>query len=104
MRFRVMIGFLLVATVIAACQGPPPTLVYIVITATPETTEVTSPQANITVEATANNTEVVVMPPTSTPEPPTATLAPVNSETPTVPPTNTAIPTIAPTDLPPAFP
>ncbi len=104
MRFRVLIGFLLVAALIAGCQGPPPTLVYIVITATPETTEVTSPNANATVETTVNSTEAVVSVPTSTPEPPSATPVAVESETPTIPPTNTAVPTVGPTDLPPAFP
>lgn len=101
MRFRVMIGSLLAAAVIAGCQGPPPTLVYIVVTATPETA---GAQTELTAEATSSSTESVVVVPTSTLEIPTETLLPQESATPTVPPTDTPVPTVGPTDLPPSFP
>ena len=48
MRFRLLIGLFMVAAVITACQGPPPTVIYIVISPTPDGTEVASSLAAAT--------------------------------------------------------
>lgn len=99
MRFRMILGFLVAATVLAGCQGPPPTLVYIVVTATSET----APAQTDAVTA-PNITESPAAQPTLTLEPPTATPQPLESATPATLPTNTLTPTIGPTDLPASFP
>ncbi len=110
MRFRMLIGFLLVITVITACQGPPPEVVYIVVTPTntPESTEAASPEST-TIPATQIPTEIsqapsvteaAVAPPTFT-----ATSSPLPSDTATSAPTATSVPpTQGPTPLPPNFP
>jgi hypothetical protein len=107
MRFRIVIAMLLAAAVIAGCQGPPPTLVYIVVTATPEggaaTTEAAAAQTATNAETLASSTELAAAP-TATSQPPSATPAPETSDTPTAPPTNTQPPTTVPTDLPANFP
>ena len=100
MRFRMIIGFLLAIAVVAGCQGPPPTLVYIVVTATAET----APQTDTTAAASPDMTEALAAPSTATPVPPTATALPLESATPTALPTNTLTPTVGPTALPANFP
>lgn len=100
MRFRALIGLLMV--LFAGCQGPPPTVVYIVVTATVETTEAVD--AALTVEPTPAVTEVVAVP-SPTDEPPSPTIA--VSETASATNVSSATPaptTLAPTDLPANFP
>lgn len=102
MRLRFLVGLLLLV-VIAGCQGPPPTVVYIVISPTPEGTEVS---AALTPNPDETQTAVVteaIASPTLTPSP-SATNAPQATATSSLPPTNTLVPSPAPTDLPPNFP
>jgi len=103
MRFRLLVGLFLVIAVITACQGPPPTVIYIVISPTPDGTEVASNQNASTPEP----TELVAILPTATLEHPSSTATLENTHTPTRVPTitNTPLPpTAGPTDLPANFP
>jgi hypothetical protein len=60
---------LLLIAALSACQGPPPTQVFIVVTATPETSA--TPEATAAAQTVSTNTP---LPPTITPSPaPTAT-------------------------------
>ncbi|MBL8160454.1 MAG: hypothetical protein JNJ61_00600 [Anaerolineae bacterium] len=80
MRFRLIIGIMLLLFT-AACQGPPPTMVVLVVTATLETGA--EQTADVQTSSTAET-----LPPTPTPQPtaipPTATSAPGNAPTPTI--------------------
>lgn len=116
MRIRLLIGSLLATAIFTSCQGTPPQLVYVVVTATPpDTTEesatevvaevlVTEPVAATTetvvtdtsvTEAVAA-TEVVAAPTLTTPVPVLLTATP--------PAETTADATAGPTALPPNFP
>ncbi len=105
MRFRLLLGFLLLVTVITACQGPPPTVIYIVISPTPETTtapgtEAVVPDVATATETTPTSTQTQLPSATST-----ATIMDTLSTSTTAP---SATPNLtntpAPTDLPPGFP
>ncbi len=100
MRSRLLIGLLLAGAVFAGCQGAPPSVIYVVISPTPETTEAATAELTAvpTTEAGANlpTPSETLLPPTDTP-----TLSPTD----TLVPTNTAVPaTEGPTALPPGFP
>lgn len=74
MRLRFVLLFLIVAAVIAACQGPPPTQIVMVVTATPEVEVPTQTPFVIVVTATAAEdiTTSLTPPPTAgTPGTPT---------------------------------
>ncbi len=92
MRLRLLLGLSLLIIAISACQGPPPTVIYIVITPTPNTTEAVE----------------IASAPTTTGETitaPTATVVPQETATATELPSNTPLPpTQGPTELPPGFP
>lgn len=101
MRFRLVIGLFMVVTVIAGCQGPPPTVIYIVVSPTPDVTEVASTQP---ASALTSTVEVAAVP-SATLEQPSSTATQQASNTPTSAPTNTSLPpTAGPTDLPANFP
>src|SRR5215475_11359223 len=90
MRFRLLVGLFLVVAVIAGCSGPPPTVIYIVISPTPsDVTEVAATQA-VSIPETVQ-TEAVAALPTAT-EPPSSTATQAASSTPTTVPTNTSTP------------
>jgi len=72
---RRLVLCLLLVTALSACQGPPPTQVIIVVTATPEVSS--TPETTVEVQAVSSNT----------PLPPTTTLTPAPSATPNVFPT-----------------
>ena len=85
MHRRLMFIFVLVAAVITACQGPPPTQIIMVVTATP--TDTPDP-AEATAEVTAEVEETADMQLTATPTPgetatpePTATVDPFPTAT-----------------------
>lgn len=105
MRFRALIALLVV--LFAGCQGPPPTIVYLVVTATPETTLVaedalTSEPTLTSTVATALPTATIVQPSPTTTVPASATatgaataLSAPTQAVPTALPTNFPTPTIA---------
>lgn len=72
---RRLVLCLLLVTALSACQGPPPTQVIIVVTATPEVSS--TPETTVEVQAVSSNT----------PLPPTTTSTPAPSATPNVFPT-----------------
>ncbi|MBE2182295.1 MAG: hypothetical protein IAE89_02605 [Anaerolineae bacterium] len=90
MRLRIVVVVGLLVTVLAACQGPPPTVVY-VITSTPDTTEETT--IEVTSEATVEVTEGSVA---SLPTPIEVTLDAVAS----VPASSALTPTALPSGFP----
>src|SRR5882757_1965783 len=103
MRFRLLVGSFLVAAVIAGCAGPPPTVIYIVISPTPaDVTEVAStPSA-----APTESSQAVAALPSATVVEPSLTATPQDTNTPTSVPTIAATPlppTVGPTALPPSF-
>ncbi len=107
MRFRLLIGLLLLVTVITACQGPPPTVIYIVVTPTPETneaamTDVVAPEVTGTevaaLESTPTSTDIASV----TPSPTTLQVLSTSTTPPSA--TTNLTNTPAPTDLPPNFP
>jgi hypothetical protein len=103
MRFRLLVGFFLVIAVITACSGPPPTVIYIVISPTPDGTEV----ASNPILATPESSEVVASVPTATLEQPSSTATQQATNTATSVPTATSTslpPTPAETALPANFP
>lgn len=65
MRYRLLICLALIAMV-AACQGPPPTQIVLVVTATPETQQ--TEETSSTQEVQAATEEPSAVPPTSTPQ------------------------------------
>jgi hypothetical protein len=94
MRLRLLLCLSMLIIAISACQGPPPTVIYIVISPTPETTEVVEAASAPTTTATGETVES-----------PSATAAPQETATPTDLPTDTPLPpTQGPTELPPGFP
>jgi hypothetical protein len=103
MRFRLLVGLFMVAAVIAGCAGPPPTVIYIVISPTPaDVTEVAStPSA-----APSESSQAVAALPTATVAQPSLTATAQDTNTPTSIPTIAATPlppTAGPTNLPPGF-
>ncbi len=86
MRLRLVILFSLILLAIAACDGPPPTMVVLVVTATPD--------------ASVMPTAVATEPAGSTPESTQASIPATVTPTPT----ETAAPTSAPTPTPDVFP
>ena len=83
MHRRLLVCLALLALIIAACQGPPPTQIIMVVTATPETAEETA-------AVQADNPTPVVSPTNEQPTPVPATQTP--AATPTV--NNAPTPTI----------
>ncbi len=109
MRFRLLLGFLLLVMVITACQGPPPTVIYIVVSPTPETTIVPVTEAVAPDMTTAEATTMETAPTTMAAQLPSATSTATMPETlatsttaPSATPNLTLTP--VPTDLPPNFP
>lgn len=103
MRFRFLTGVLLVLLVIAGCQGPPPEIVFIVISPTPAVTDDVAVTEVVTTESTAEVAAVTeAVPPTQMP---VATATPSLTVTAPSPSVTTTTPAPAgPTALPPAFP
>jgi len=105
MRFRLLLGLFLVVAVIAGCAGPPPTVIYIVISPTPaDVTETASTPSAATLES---SEAAVAALPSETTIPPSSTATPQDTNTPTGVPTIAATPlppTAAATNLPPNFP
>lgn len=94
MRFRLVFGLFALVMMIAACQGPPPTVIYIVVSPTPSTTDGAA-------------TEDVTPAPTLITEEPSATTLPEASQTPSAAPSVSPTPaqtTPEPTALPANFP
>jgi len=87
MRLRLITLFSLILLAITACDGPPPTMVVLVVTATPDASAV-SPEAPTAVESTENAQpqdaqQQAVVTASATPEP-TATTPPTPAATPTL--------------------
>lgn len=82
MHRRLLLCLALLALIIAACQGPPPTQIILVVTATPETAEETAAvQADDATAAVSPTSEPTTIPLTSTPA---ATPTVSNIPTPTI--------------------
>ncbi|MCL4249974.1 MAG: hypothetical protein KJ065_17635 [Anaerolineae bacterium] len=81
MRLRLVILFSLILLAIAACDGPPPTMVVLVVTATPDASVMPTAVATETAGSTPESTQASI-PATVTPTP-TENAAPTSAPTPT---------------------
>lgn len=81
MRLRLVILFSLILLAIAACDGPPPTMVVLVVTATPDASVMPTAAATETAGSTPENTQASI--PATVTSTPTETAAPTSAPTPT---------------------
>ncbi|MCA9902903.1 MAG: hypothetical protein KDE53_23880 [Caldilineaceae bacterium] len=81
MRLRIIILFSLILLAIAACDGPPPTMVVLVVTATPDASVMPTDAVTATVDSTPESTQASV--PATVTATPTSAATPTNAPTPT---------------------